>query len=259
MSAHRLLTPARRDALLAVVAIALVAGPLWAPALHFGDPTYRYERVEVTTDGAGIEYVNESSVPLRTAISEDIGCSGGWDVRTCAFERLLVDNRTVPSGVYSSNPNRDPDGFEERYRYVLLNDTVYETVYHTNGSVQRDDGMYRVDLAIEPASPGRALQRVSLAATSDDVPSVVADAARNGEARARQQVRVPETVIRLEDGTYYRVYLAERSDAPPMSHVVDSLLTYVAPLVGLYLLVGLSRRVSMTHLGDDARRGREKV
>jgi hypothetical protein len=91
------LTPARRDFLLAVAALALLAGPLWANALHLGDPTYRYERARVEVGGErGIEYVDESAAPSGVSISEEIGCSIPREVRTCAFERYLAANHTVP-------------------------------------------------------------------------------------------------------------------------------------------------------------------
>lgn len=250
------LTPVRRDALLALLALVLLAAPLWAPSLHLGDPTYRYERVEVVVNDTSIEYANETAVPYETPISDDVACSSGWEVRACAFERLLVENRTLPTKVYSSNPNDDETGrrssFEDRYHYVLLNDTVYRVTYVTNSSAPRSDGMYRVDMSLEPASPERVLQRTSMRVESDDVPPVVAEAARNGEAHARHEVEVPETPIRLEDGTYYRVYRIRWSDdPPPIARALDFFLTYFAPLVGLFLFARLSENVEVTYVGDD--------
>lgn len=255
MPSDDLLTPVRRDGLLAVLALVLLAAPLWAPSLHLGDPTYRYERAEVVINDTSIEYANETGVPYETPISDDVACSSGWEVRACAFERLLVENRTIPTRVYSSNPNDETrrwSSFEDRYHSVLLNDTVYRVTYVTNSSAPRSDGMYRVDMSLEPASPERVLEHVSMRAESDDVPPVVAEAARSGEAQAPREVAVPDTPIRLDDGTYYRVYRVRWSDDPsPIARALDFFLTYVAPLVGLSLIARLSENVEVTYVGED--------
>ena len=250
------LTPVRRDILLALVALGLLAGPLWAPALNLAGPTYEYERAEVTTDDTGIEYANESAVPVgsRPPISDDIACSETREIRACAFERLLLENRTVPTEVHTT----DPDAFRfrgevaERYQYVLVDDAVYEPAYTPNRSVRTDDGLFRVDLDLEEADPDEALERVSLRAGSDDLPSTVADAARTGEATARRDVAVPATPIRLEDGTYYRVYQSDRSTRPPLWRGIDRFFRYLAPFVGLSLFARLSGRISYVGPETDA-------
>lgn len=251
MSAAGPLTPARRDALLALVALALLAGPLWAPALDLGEPTYRYERLEVTTDGNGVQYANESAVPTRPPISDAIACSGGFETRACAFERLVLENRTVPTDVHTNNPNLNlqRDGLD-RYQYVRVSDAVYEPTYVPNRSARNDDGWYRVDLGLEAVDPDEALERVSLRVDSDAVPSTVAEAARDGEATARREVDVPATPIRLADGTYYRVYEADRSGpGPPVPRALDGFLRYVAPFVALYLFARLWTRLE--YVGPD--------
>jgi len=81
----------RRDCLVGLLAIGLLTAPLWGATLHIGEPTYTYDRIEVTTTDTGIEYVNPDDVPSRTPISDSIECAGwGGDVRACAFEEHLL-------------------------------------------------------------------------------------------------------------------------------------------------------------------------
>lgn len=247
----RLLTPARRDALLALIALGLLTGPLWAPVVNLGGPTHQYERFEVTTTETGIEFATEGPAPFqtRTSISDDIACSSTREIRPCAFERLLLENETVPTEVHTTNADAFIGDATERYRYVLVDDTVYEPTYAPNRSVRNDDGWYRIDLELEPADPDEALERVSLPADSDGVPPTVAEAARTGEATTRHDVAVPETPIRLEDGTYYRVYQSDSSLRPPVWRGLDGFFRYVSPFVGLYLFWRLSARVSFSYVG----------
>lgn len=242
-----------RDVLLFAIALVLLAGPLWAPALHLNDSTYRYDRAEVTATGTNIEYVDSEAVPYDVRISDDIGCSDGLDVRVCAFERLVLDGRTVPSGVYGSNPDNEPRGFPgDRYRYVLIDETVYEPTYTPNRSVQRSDGLYRIDLSLEPVPAERALRRVSLRVDSTDLPAPVARTARNGNTTTHRAVDVPETPVRLENGTYYRIFLrASSTDGSPLAGLLDFLLRYAAPIAGLSCLVRLVRRVEFTLFRPD--------
>lgn len=257
MSSFGPLTPARRDALLAIVALALLVGPVWASALHLGDPTYRYERARIVVSEQGFDYADEANVHSRLLISEEIGCSVGYDVRPCAFESYLAANHTVPTSIYAGNPEA-PHGHigVKRYRYVLVDGTVYETDLVANHSVQNSAGMYRLDLSLKPASPEQVLRHVSLDLSDkrDDMPPAVSDAATEGAGYAHRDIDVPRTPIRLSDGSYYRVYSAGRSEAPPIEHLFATLLTYVAPLVGLFGLLHLSNRVTITYVGANHRR-----
>lgn len=259
MAASGPLTPARRGVLLAVLAVALLAAPLWAPALHLSEPTYRYERVSVTADENGIQYANESAGPLPPdmPISDEIACSGAREIRACAFEQLLLENETVQSTVTTRSLDAEKRWPAHRYRYVLLDDSVYEPRYVANRSAHQGNGWYRLDLTLEPADPDQVLQYVSLPAESDEVPATVAEAARTDAATRRGEIEVPTTPIRLEDGSYYRVYEADRDrDRPPLWHALDWGLRYAAPVVALGLFARLSRRIE--YVGDDARAEKQR-
>lgn len=251
------LTARRRDLLLAVVALALLAAPVWVPAVNVGEPTYAYERVQIVADDEdGIAYVDETDVPPRIAISDDVACSNAWEVRPCAFERYLASNETIPTEVYTNNPDAPQTIPVERYRYALIDGDVYETAYVANRSVQNDDGLYRIDLALEPASAEDVLRTVSLDASAEyvDAPSVVVEAATEGRATAHHEAEVPRTPLRLDDGRYYRVYEAGSSEPSPFGRLLRTGFPTVGPLVGLGLAVHLSRRVEVTHVGDDGDR-----
>ena len=256
MSSDRFLTPVRRDLVFAVIALGLLAGPLWVTQLSVGPRMYQYERAEVVTNGTDIEYASGTS-RIPGPISDEIACAGSWEVRPCALEQVLLGNETVSTRIYSSHPGPTRAPAEERYRYVRIDGAVYEPTYIANESVQEENAMYyRIDLALNRTAPDQVLESVSRRAMSDALSPTVVEAARNGDARAHRKADVPETPIRLEDGTYYRVYLAEQGDSSAVSSGIHFLLKYIAPLAGLCLFLDLSQRIEVTHTGDDGRRYR---
>lgn len=257
MAATRTPTP-RFDCFVALLAICLLTVPVVTAFLDVGEPTYRYERVEVTTDGSSVEYADESAAPDRTPVDGAIACAESgpyaWEVRACTFEESVLENGTVPTEFSYGAPGRVPLPFHpERYRYVSLNGTVYETVYVANESAPRDDG-YRIDLTLEPASPEAALEHASYDVTSREVSSTAAEAARTGDATTLRKATVPDRPIRLEDGSYYRVFLAGEIEPSKPARNLRPVLTYLAPLAGIALLVYLFRRIEVTYVGGRHRR-----
>ncbi|WP_135830426.1 hypothetical protein [Halorussus halobius] len=255
MALPRADSPLARDVLVGLLAVGLVAGPLWTAAIGLGGPTYTYDRAEVVTTDEGIEYAGEADLPPGTPLSEDIECAGwGGDLRACSFERHLLDEGWIPTGVYFSNPDHTPTFSTysaDYYEYVQLDGTLYEPTHVTNESAPRGDGLYRVDARLERADPAEALERESLDVNRDDLASVTVETARNGETTSRREVDVPDTPIRLDDGSYYRVYRERVTDDPSwIETFVTWVLTYVGPLYGLSLLVRLAGRVEVTYHGD---------
>lgn len=282
-------TPVRRDAALAVLAVGLLVAPLWVPVTGIGGTTYRYERAEVVAENGTVAFANESAVEsavgLPVPISDEVACAAERVSRACYFERHVAANHTVLTGVYSSEPGMDDDlGFTtERYRFALVDGTVYRTTYladesrpyvHVNdtivpanatnatvGGESGDEGgedddrplLYRNVLALEPVPPGEALERVSVPV--DRVPGPVREAARTGVARTRRELDVPETPVRLDDGTYYRVYLAAEEHPAEYEEGSGLLLTLVSMTLGVALLYRLRERVdvsvSVAYRGDE--------
>ncbi len=125
MPSNRRLTPARRDLVLIVVALGLLTAPVWVTQLPVGGPVYQYERAEVTTNGTAIEYATMTD-SISGPISDEIACSDSLEARPCALERVVLDNTTVPTGIYASNPGDTRPPIDERYRYVRIDGAVYE-------------------------------------------------------------------------------------------------------------------------------------
>lgn len=242
----------RRGVGLALLAFGLLAAPLWALPLHLDDPTYRYERTAVTAGNGSIDYADSDMVSHETPLRDEIACTDGfpWDSRACAFERSLLENRTVPTSIQYGSAGRVRPPVDDRYRYVLLDGAVYETIYIANESARRSDG-YRIDLALERTTLEQVLQDVSRPVTAEEVSPTVAEAARSGDARSHREVENLDTLLRLEDGTFQYVTLTEESDPSLAARSLDFLLTYLAPLFGLSLLGYLSRRVEVTYVGDE--------
>lgn len=238
--------PSAKTLLLALLAIGLVAGPLWVEALHLDDTAYRYERAEVSVQEGTIEYVSDDP---GVDISDRIACTGAIDTRVCYLEQSLIGNQTVPTGRYTSE-NLSGGSIESEYRYVAGQDGVYEVdtwlnrsqgYVVENGSIRAvDEGtvpenrvLYRVELDLEAVDAGWVLDRVSV--DVDRVEQPVREAARRGSVRTDRPVDVPETPVKLVDGSTYRVYLAAQHGPPESAGTAVFLLRYLAPLAGLFL------------------------
>lgn len=252
MPAPRIVTPFRRDILFAVIALLFLLSPVLVSASDISETTYRYERAEVIIDeDNGITYAGDPQLS-DTLLSKDIGCSVPQDTRTCAFERHLLSNTTIPTEVYTNNPAAPFDVGTNRYQYVQINGSVYEPSYVGNQSAQRNDGLYRLDLGLETASARDALRDVSIdiSRKSEDVPPVVAEAARQGTATADREVEIPRTPLRVDGDTYYRVYAAGQND-PALSPFLSNVLSIGGPAVGLYIGYRLSQRLEIRYVGEN--------
>lgn len=255
MPSNGVLTPFRRTLLWVVIAVVLLASPVAVSATNVSERTYTYERAEVVVDDEdGIAYAGDPDLYDRH-LSEDIGCSTPTDTRTCAFERHLVSNATVPTGMYATSPSDTIHAFGlglERYRYVQLDGTVYEPTFVANRTVQNDDGNYRIDLALESTDATDALRDVSIDVSDGraNVPSVVVEAAREGSASADREVEVPQTPIRVDDGTYYRVYQSGWSDPEPLMPFYATAVSILGPLAGLSILYRRVQRFELTYVDE---------
>jgi hypothetical protein len=170
----------------------------------------------------------------------------------CAFERSILANETIPTETYTNNPAAPFDVGINRYQYVQINGSVYDPGYVGNRSAQRDDGLYRLDLALKPASATDALQQVSINVSTgnDDVPPVVVQAAKQGSAIADQEVEIPQTPLLVDGDTYYRVYLASQNDPGQIGSTLGIGLSIGGPLAGLYIGYRLFRRIEIRYVGE---------
>lgn len=248
------LSPLRRSLLLGLIGLGLLAAPLWVPALHLDDPTYTYERTEIVVDDEeGITYVGGVGEQPRR-LSDDIACTMPWDdYRTCALERQVLGNETIPSGVYTSNPNStDPTITDGRYRYVQLDGSTYEPRAVVNRSVQNDAGSHELYLDLDPIPPEAVLDDVARDVSSErlDVPPAVREAARTGSATSHTVRDVPPTPIHVEGEGYYGVSIADQTDPTPMGQALGILLPIVCPFFGLFPLYRAATTVEIRYVGD---------
>jgi len=247
------------EILLGLLAAGLLVAPLWLPALPLNEPTDEYERAEVVINGSTVEYASEFGDEFGAGpISQDIECTGGslsHDIRTCAFEQYLNNNNTVPTEIYGGPGPRDGGlGSGTDYRYIQLKDGVYKPITVGNTSVQlrpdssATDALYRADLGLQQVPAERALNIVTR--DLDDVPSVVADAARSGGATSRAEITVPEDPVSVGD-RYYRVY--RNGQRAPMfwEAPLETILRYGGPVVGLIGLIRLSDRIRLSYVGKN--------
>lgn len=253
MSPNSVLTPFRRDLLLAVAALIFLASPVGVLATNISETTYTYERVEVVVDDEdGITYAGNPDL-YESHLSEDIGCSVPQDARVCAFERQLVANGTVSTGT-TNYPPPSPmfDVGIDRYQYVQIDGSVYEPTYVVNRSAQNDDG-YRIDLALNSTSAQDALRDVSIDTSSGggETPSVIVEAAERGTASADRKVEIPQTPIRVGDDTFYRVYWAGENEPAPLGPYYGVAISLSGPIVGIAIIYRLTHRFEITHLGKD--------
>lgn len=241
----------RRDILLGVLALTFLTAPLWVGVLGIGETEYTYERAEVTATDTGIEYIEPDEAPRQTPLSDAVECTGwGDDIRICALEAKVLEE-PIEAGITTSNPNLTPAPTYTRadyYQYIQMDDGVYEPSFDTNSSAQDSAGMYPVKLELEPVAAEDALDQVSL--DPDDAPSVVAETAQTGSTTTTGSVDVPETPLIVEDEAYYRVY-QDRGDTPSTAESnLAYLLTYIGPLVGLFLALQTFKRIEISYTNE---------
>ncbi|SNZ12581.1 hypothetical protein SAMN06269185_1817 [Natronoarchaeum philippinense] len=254
MSPRRFLTPLRRDALLALLALGLLATPLWAPTDDLGDETHTYERAEIVIDDQyGISFAEDRKRVRIGEISDAIACAPVTyrQPRVCAFERLLVGNETVPTERYT--PGNSTPMWSEQYHYVQLNGSVYETEYVVNESATAHGGLHRIELALDPVSAPDVLERISIDAAAEypSLSDTAVEVARDGQVTVHSEVDVPQTPVRLDDGSYYRVHEATSDGPDPVKQLLDILLKAFGVVAGLYLLYRLTRRFEVTYVGGE--------
>jgi hypothetical protein len=233
--------------LIGVVALMLVSGPLWSSLFHVGERSYQYESNELIVDNeSGFAYVNESVPVTNHLLSEHLGCDPFQASRICALERAIL-NSTVPMKVYTNNPDwEQPSLGVERYHYVLIDGQTYEIGYVPNQSVTKN-GLYRLDLALYPISREDVLQSISLDAAH--VSPAVRAAAESGTHSTHTRVDAPNTPIQLADGTHHRVQYDGYTQPTNAEQLLELLLEFVAPFIGVVLFARLVSHFEVTYVG----------
>lgn len=244
--------------LVLVVGLALLAAPLWVPALHLDDPTVTYERAAVVVDEVeGISYESDDVPTMRNPISDDLGCTQAFEAyRLCSYERYLQSsNATVPAGWTTGAGDEPAIDDLGRYEYVQLDGETYRPTTIVNESVQSGNGYYRVELVLESVPREEVLDAISVPADSlhGNVPAVVLGVLDDGSAATNRDVEVPATVFEADDGSYYRVYRAGSTPPNDLLSLLEPLLVVLLPGLGLgvLLVIGSDVRASPTEDGRE--------
>jgi len=245
--------PRHRDAALLVLALGLLAAPLWITPLGLAEPTYHYDRAEVTVDDGEIRFVDSDVTPQARPLSEHVACTG-TNYRTCAFETFLADGGTVPGSAYVSSPTVDHPGsgleYYHEYAFIDGDDGVYEPTYEVNETPVTVDGdtMYELTMTVESVAPADALS--SIAIPADQVAPAVRDAAASGAVASASGVDPPKTPVQTADGSFYRVYRSGTDVPPAIERSLEDALTVGAPLAGVGLVLLVSRRFDISYNGE---------
>lgn len=243
------LTPFRRDLLILVIGLLLLASPALLALDLLGGSNYEYESAEVVPTDTGIELVDGESLPPGTPLSDEIACSGTQLDRACGLERPLAANESAPLGYTANDTAGDYEIVDPEYQFVDLDDTVYRVSISMNESVTADDGSHPHEATLSPAIPEAALAAVSVDA--DEVSDTIIEAAEDGAVTTSREATVPETLVELDDGTYHRVFLTESQPAGSAS--MYSILVFFSTGLGIVILLSLSRKVdiSVTYTDDE--------
>ncbi|WP_157575462.1 hypothetical protein [Haloferax sp. Q22] len=236
MPSKQFFTPSRRMVLIGVVVLMMVGGPLWSSLFHIGERNHQYESYEVVIDNeTGLAYVDDSFPAMNHRLSEDLGCGPFSMSRICALERVTL-NSTVPTKRYTTNPDWEPPHFgHERYHYVLIDGQTYETRYVPNRSVTENGKYpYRLDLGLRPVPREDVLRSISLNVAH--VSPTVRAAAESGTHSTHARVDVPNTPVRLADGTYHRVVYDGYTQSTRAEGLLELILEFFAPFFGVILL-----------------------
>lgn len=231
-----------RVVLVAVVAAALVVSPVLieaAVASTAKEDEYTYEAVEIRVD--------ESNIRLsRVGVSEDLygfDCEDRPD-RECNLERsLLEDNVTV---------RRDGVTGRARVRYAIHDGRVYRRTFREHGtnrtyglrSVAAETALEDVAVPAEEAIEDETVRRV-LEGERVTVDHLIP---HRGAIAPEDYDSYPLPIYEYEGSYYVLALVSVRTYATPRPGPVLSLLGYVLPMCGLFLLPTFLRRYDRIEL-----------
>ena len=215
--------PTRRE-LTVLLALLLIAVPIWAPPLDVTGPDYRYQAAELSTQDGKLAVDVPDGDPLDGA--EGIDCFH----RSFDFpRRCLYDGGALDGNVTGVNPNvlgvSGPAAAGELTRrtgdeYVMLGDVIYRrttTFVDANASV----GL-TVELGVERVDPSTALEDVAHEEVSDAARTAIED----GSVTTNEPIADANAVLAVDD-SYYVVYRDGRpttiSERPGVERVLEAL------------------------------------
>lgn len=228
--------PTRRE-LTALLALLLVAVPVWAPPLDATGPDYRYGVAELSTQDGKL--VVDAPDGAEVDDVEGIDC---FD-RSLDFSRqCLYDGGALDGNVTGVNPNvirvSGPAAGDELTRraaedeYVMLGDEIHRrtaTFVAANESV----GM-TVELGVERVDPAAALDDV--ARDTDRVSEAAKRAVSEGSITTNEPIEDADEVLAVDDN-YYVVYETARPKSLSAMPAVERALEALSVAAGAWLLL----------------------
>lgn len=226
--------PTRRE-LTMLLALPLVAVPIWAPPLDVTGPDYRYEVAELSDeDGKLAVDLPESGYIVDV---DGIDCVD----RSFEFPRRCLYDGAIDANVTGVNPAivgvSGPSAGDELTRrvgdeYVVLGDTVYRqsaTFVSANESV----GMV-VELGVDRVDAATALEDV--ARDQQSVSDAAERAIREGTVTTSEPIENANVVLAVDDA-YYVVYPDGRPTSLSEKPGVERALEAVSVAAGAGLLL----------------------
>jgi hypothetical protein len=228
--------PSRRE-LTVVLALLLIAVPIWAPALDVTGADYRYEVADLSTEDGKLVV----DAPQGSYI-EDVDGIDCFDRSLDFARRCLYDGGALDGNVTGVNPNvirvSGPVAGDELTRrtgsdeYVMLGDEIHRRST-TFVSANESTGVI-VELGVDRVDPAMALDDVARA--EDRVSDAAKRAVREGSITTDEPIADANEVLAL-DGDYYVVYEAGRSSPLSEKPAVERTLEALSAAAGAGLLL----------------------
>jgi PAS domain-containing protein len=227
--------PSRRE-LTVVLALLLIAVPIWTPALDVTGVDYRYEVADLSTEDGKLVV----DAP-RGSYIEDVDGIDCFDRSSDFARRCFYDGGALDGNVTGVNPSivrvtgYAGDELTRKARtdeYVMLGDEIYRrstTFVAANESV----GM-TVELGVERVEPATALEDV--ARDEDRVSDAAKRAIREGSITTDEPIEDANEVLAV-DGDYYVVYEDSRPGSLSEKPAVERTLEALSVAAGAWLLL----------------------
>lgn len=215
---------------LLAVGLALLAVPLWAPALDLTGQDFVYESTPIAVED---DQLVVDAPPDVAGPDEQIACLDLWAVesdRVCGFERSLLDETLTVAPRAGLDPEFRPSDAD----YVIFGErgAVYERTSAATG-----DGGY--ELGLRQVDPATALDRI---AWDVDRHPNLREAVETGQARTEEQVVDGGSVIVENGDDYALVYEAHRAGAYPAKPGVERGIEALLVVLGASLVFRVGRR-----------------
>jgi hypothetical protein len=214
------------------LALALLAAPVWGPALALSAPTYEYRATLLTTESGTLGFANGSRLPSDGVDGIDCFATNRPD-RPCVHEASLLNgSRTVdypPLRAGSDNPQLGV----ERYVAFGAESHVYE---RTSAYAGERGGSYA--LGLERVPPRKVLEDVAVDVA--DAREPVRGTVETGTGTSGTPLDEGRIVAVPTDGgdrRYFLVYEGRRRSGVPIDDGDAAALELLAVVLGAALLL----------------------